>query len=125
MRWSERRAGDVAIVDVKSRLTIDSREEFRQIIERLLLEGQRKILVCFEKTAVTDRHGAEELVACFDEASGIGAVIKLVNLQRCMDGGVLLFADLISRFENYADEAEALASFGGQELSGDHQPRSQ
>lgn len=113
MKWSERREGDVAILDLKGKLTIGAGDvQLRRLVRDLLDRGETKILVNMKDLTYMDSAGTGELVSAYTSARNAGAELKLLNLTaRTRD--ILQFTELIRVFESYADEARAVSSFGG------------
>ena len=111
MKSHQRRVGDVIIVDLNGRLTLGAGDvELRRIVQDVLEQGGKQILLNLDKVGYMDSSGTGELVSCFTSAANRGAKLKLLNLSsRIRD--LLQFTQLISVFENYSDEAEAIASF--------------
>ena len=111
MKHGERRVDGVVIVDLKGKLTLGSGDvQLRQIVRDLLDRGERSILLNMEKVGYMDSAGVGELVASFTTASSQDATLKLLNLTK-KTRELLQFTQLISVFESFADEAEAVRSF--------------
>lgn len=111
MKYGERRVDGVVIVDLKGKLTLGSGDvKLRQIIRDLLERGERSILLNMEKVGYMDSAGVGELVASYTTASSNDATLKLLNLTK-KTRELLQFTQLITVFESFADEAEAVGSF--------------
>ena len=111
MKWNERRVDGVVIVDLKGKLTLGSGDvQLRQIIRDLLERGEKKILINLEKVGYMDSAGVGELVASYTTASNHDAELKLLNLTAKIRD-LLQFTQLISVFDSYQDEDEAVAAF--------------
>lgn len=112
MKWTERRNGDVVIVDLKGKLTLGSGDvQLRSIIRDLLDRGEKNILLNLDKVSYMDSAGVGELVASYTTTSNREAELKLLNLTAKIRD-LLQFTQLISVFEHFSDEDEAAASFG-------------
>ena len=83
---------------------------FRSAIHAALAEGARKLVVDMSQVVTIDSSGVGELVGCFTTATHKGAKMKLMNLPAKISD-VLTVTQLITVFDVYPDEAEAVASF--------------
>ncbi len=111
MKWVERRVGDVIIIDLKGKLTLGSGDvQLRSIIRDLLDRDEKNIVLNLEKVSYMDSAGVGELVASYTTASNREADLKLLNLTSKIRD-LLQFTQLISVFEHFSDEDEAVASF--------------
>ena len=111
MKWNERRNGDVVVIDLKGKLTLGSGDvQLRSIIRDLLDRGEKKILLNLDKVSYMDSAGVGELVASYTTTSNREAELKLLNLTAKIRD-LLQFTQLISVFDHYSDEDEAVRSF--------------
>jgi anti-sigma B factor antagonist len=111
MKWTERRNGDVVVIDLKGKLTLGSGDvQLRSIIRDLLDRDEKKILLNLDKVSYMDSAGVGELVASYTTASNREADLKLLNLTSKIRD-LLQFTQLISVFEHFSDETEAANSF--------------
>ena len=108
---SERQAGDVTILDLEGKVTIgEGSVALRGAIRRLLGEGKNKILLNLGKVGYVDSSGIGELVSSFTAVNKEGGSLKLLNLtQKIQD--LLAITKLLTVFDVFDEEAEALASF--------------
>ena len=108
---SERQAGDVTILDLEGKVTIgEGSVALRSAIRRLLGEGKNKILLNLGTVGYIDSSGIGELVSSFTAVNKEGGSLKLLNLtQKIQD--LLAITKLLTVFDVYDAEAEALASF--------------
>lgn len=108
-----RKVGEVVVVDLKGRLTIGLGDQIlRETIDELLSENWKRILLNLSEVSFMDSAGVGELVEGMRTAKRLGAELKLLNLSERVHS-TLFMARLLPIFEIYADEAEALAHFGG------------
>jgi len=108
---SVRKVGDITIVELKGKITIGSGDlQMREAIHAVLNEGTRKLVVDMAGVTTIDSSGVGELVGCFTTATHKGAKMKLMNLPAKISD-VLTVTQLITVFDVYPDEAEAVASF--------------
>jgi anti-sigma B factor antagonist len=108
---SERQAGDVTILDLSGKVTIgEGSVALRSAIRRLLGEGKNKLLMNLGGVGYIDSSGIGELVSSYTAVNKEGGSLKLLNLtQKIQD--LLAITKLLTVFDVFEDEAEALASF--------------
>jgi anti-sigma B factor antagonist len=108
---SIRKAGEVTIIELKGKITIGAGDlQMREAIHAALAEGARKLVVDMSQVSTIDSSGVGELVGCFTTATHKGAKLKLMNLPAKISD-VLTVTQLITVFDVYPNEAEAIASF--------------
>ncbi len=108
---SERQAGDVTILDLDGKVTIgEGSVALRGAIRRLLGEGKNKILLNLASVGYVDSSGIGELVSSFTAVNKEGGTLKLLKLtQKIQD--LLAITKLLTVFDVFDDEGEALSSF--------------
>ncbi len=108
---SERQAGDVTILDLDGKITIgEGSVALRNAIRRLLGEGKNKILLNLGSVGYIDSSGIGELVSSFTAVNKENGQLKLLNLtQKIQD--LLAITKLLTVFDTFDDEGDALASF--------------
>lgn len=111
IKISERQAGDVSILDLSGKVTIgEGSVALRNAIRRMLGEGKSKILLNLGGVGYVDSSGIGELVSSFTAVNKEGGTLKLLNLtQKIQD--LLAITKLLTVFDVYENEAEALASY--------------
>jgi anti-sigma B factor antagonist len=111
MEIAERRVDDVSIIDLKGRLIVDDGfEPLRQALNRLIGEGQRKVLLNLEEITYLDSAGIG-LIACkYVTLRRHSGDLKLCNL-RARTVEVLSITRLLTVFESFESEEAALRSF--------------
>src|SRR5437868_12044239 len=107
----ERQAGDVTILDLEGKITIgEGSVSLRSAICRLIEEGKKKILLNLAGVGYVDSSGIGELVSSYTTINREGGQLKLLKLtQKITD--LLTITRLLTVFDVYDDEAEALNSF--------------
>ncbi len=107
----ERQAGDITILDMDGKITIgEGSVALRSAIRRLLEEGKKKILLNLGGVGYIDSSGIGELVSSYTAISNADGQLKLLNLtQKLKD--LLGITKLLTVFDTYTDEAEALGSY--------------
>lgn len=108
---SERQVGNVTILDMDGKITIgEGSVALRTAIRRLLEEGKKKILLNLAHVGYIDSSGIGELVSSYTAINKEGGQLKLLNLtQKLQD--LLTITKLLTVFDVYDSESEALASF--------------
>jgi len=108
---NERQAGDVTVLDMSGKITIgEGSVSLRAAIRRLLEEGKKRILLNLAGVSYIDSSGIGELVSSFTAINKEGGQLKLLNLtQKLQD--LLTITKLLTVFDVYESEAEALNSF--------------
>jgi anti-sigma B factor antagonist len=109
---AERQGGDVTILDMSGKITIgEGSVALRTAIRRLLEEGKKKILLNLAGVNYIDSSGIGELVSSYTAINKESGQLKLLNLtQKLQD--LLTITKLLTVFDVYENEAEALSSFG-------------
>ena len=108
---STRDVGDVKVIDLKGKITIGAGDlQMREAIHAALAAGGQKILVNMKDVTTIDSSGVGELVGCYTTATHKGAKLKLVSLPAKISD-VLTVTQLITVFDVFEDEKEAVASF--------------
>ena len=108
---NERQAGDVTVLDMSGRITIgEGSVALRTAIRRLLEEDKKKILLNLGGVGYIDSSGIGELVSSFTAINKEQGQLKLLKLtQKLRD--LLAITKLLTVFDVYDDEAEALSSY--------------
>jgi len=111
IKTKTRQVGDVTIVDLNGRITLgDGTKLLRETVQRLLGEGQKRILLNLGEVASIDSAGIGELVAALLSARNRGGELKLLNLTRKVHDAVQI-TKLYTVFEISDDEPAAIRSF--------------
>ena len=111
MHVEVRKSKDVVIVDLQGRLLAGIGDEIlRNVVNELLAEGWKKILLNLSGVTVVDSSGTGELVASLKICGKFDARLKLLNLHERVRKSLHL-SELLPVFEVYEDEPTALAHF--------------
>jgi anti-sigma B factor antagonist len=111
MKISQRQIGDVTILEPKGKITIGSGDVMlRNAIEGAAGDGSRKLLLDLHGVSKMDSSGLGELIAAHNTVARGGGTIRLVNLPPKLYG-VLGITQIVSVFDVFDDEREAIASF--------------
>ena len=107
----ERQAGDVTILDMSGSIRIgEGSVAMRDAVRRLLSDGKKKVLLNLGGVNYMDSSGVGELIANYTSVSRDGGQLKLLNLTDKIQN-LLVITKLLTVFDVYEDEAEALSSF--------------
>jgi anti-sigma B factor antagonist len=110
---NERNAGNVTVLDLSGRITIgEGSVQLREAVRRLLEQGNKNLLIDLGGVDYVDSSGIGELVSCYTTTKNQGGHLKLLNLTKKIKD-LLSITKLLTVFEVYDDEAEALKSFAG------------
>jgi anti-sigma B factor antagonist len=111
MKISKREVGNVTILEPKGKITIGAGDVvLRDAIEEATHAGSSNLLLDFNGVSKMDSSGLGELIAAHNTVTGNGGTIKLMNLPSKLYG-VLGITQIVSVFDLFDDENEALASF--------------
>lgn len=111
MNADVRHADDVVIVDLRGDLVAEDGEELlREVVDELVAEGWRKILLNLAKIKRMDSGGVGELVASWKLANEFGAKIKLLRPGDRVRH-TLHLSQILPLLEVFEDEPQAVASF--------------
>ncbi len=107
----ERQAGDVTILDMTGDVRIgEGAISLRDSIRNLADQGKKKVLLNLAGVKYMDSTGVGELIANYTTVTRQGGQLKLLSLtQRIRD--LLVITKLLTVFDSYDNEAEALKSF--------------
>ncbi len=112
MHVEVRKKGDVIVVDLQGQLVAGTGDELlREVMDELVAEGWKKILLNLSQISRIDSAGIGELVASIRLAQRLGTSVKLLNLIGRVKK-VLEIGRVLPLFEVYDDEATALDDFG-------------
>jgi anti-sigma B factor antagonist len=111
MEIGERQVGPVTILDLEGRLVFgEGDRELRDRVNALMHQGQRKLLLNLRGITALDSGGVGALVWKYVTVTRQGGQLKLVNLST-RTHNVLMITKLLTVFESFDSEAQALASF--------------
>ena len=114
---NERREGDVAVLDLKGRIRISGGTlALHRSIRCLVAEGKTKILLNLSSVTHIDSIGLGELISSHVTLSNRGGEIKLIHLTELVHD-LMTITKLLTVFDVYDNEPDALASFKGHVLS--------
>ena len=111
MKIDERIVDDVTILDLKGKMTLGEGDELlKDKINSLASQGHKKLVLNLEAVPYIDSAGLGEIVRTYTSISRQGGKLKLLNVsKRIYD--LLVITKLVTIFDSYEDEAEAVKSF--------------
>ena len=111
MQIDQRDVGDVAVLDLKGKMTLGEGDELlKDKVNSLLHQGRIKIILNLEGVPYVDSAGLGELVRTYTSVSRQGGKLKLLGLTKRITD-LLSITKLLTVFETYDSEQEAVGSF--------------
>ena len=111
MDINKRKSGEITILDLEGKLLIGNDVGyFRDIFNTLISGGETSIILNFKDLKMMDSTGLGELTRSFTTAKNNGGVVKLLNMTSKIKD-LLFLTKLITIFETFEDEEEAVKSF--------------
>ena len=108
----ERKLENVVILDLKGNLTIGEGDEIlKERINSLMQQGHRNLLLNLEGVPYVDSAGLGGIVHTYTTVSRQGGTLNLVNFTKRITD-LLAITKLLTVFDTYESEAEAVSSFG-------------
>ena len=111
MDIKERVVEGVSVLDLSGKIILGEGDgQIRDRIKDLLSDGQRRILLNLGDVNYIDSAGLGALISSYTTTKREGGQLKLVNLTKRIQD-LLAITKLITVFDTYDDEKEALGSF--------------
>lgn len=111
LKTTTREVDGVTVVALDGRIVLgEESNALRERVKSLVAEGKKKIVLNMENISFIDSAGLGTLVAAHHSAKGQGASLRLCHLGAKFSE-VLQITKLMTIFEVYNTEAEAVASF--------------
>lgn len=112
MKVDVRHVDDVIIVDLEGRLVMGVGDELlRDVMNEIVAEGWRKIVLNLRDVTIMDSSGIGEVVSSWKLAQRFGGGVKLLRPTPSVTR-TLRLTQLLPLLEVFDDEDEAVASFG-------------
>ncbi len=106
-----RKVDEVHIIDLSGRITIgEGTLTLREALHSLLESREQKVLLNLADVSYIDSSGIGELVSAYTNFASRGGKLKLLNLTRKVHD-LLSITKLLTVFEVFTDEAQAIRSF--------------
>jgi anti-sigma B factor antagonist len=117
MQITERVVDTITILDLRGKLTIDEGAEMlKDKSESLAFQGRHRVIVNLAAVPYIDSGGLGQLVACYTTLAKAGGCLKLLNVGT-RNHDLLSITKLVSVFDTFDTEAEAIASYPAGSLS--------
>lgn len=111
MKIEVNHAEGVTVLKPKGKITIGVGDvALRDAVREALEANARKILVNLSGVTAMDSSGIGELVSAYTTVTNRGGKLKLTNLPPKVND-ILQITQLVSVFETFENEGEAIASF--------------
>ena len=113
MEMTERTVGAITILDLVGKLTAgESAQRLKDKTESLVFQARKEIIVNLAGVPYIDSGGLGQLVSCYTTVSRAGGRLTLINLN-AKNSDLLSITKLVSVFETFDSEPEAIASYRG------------
>src|SRR5262245_22970080 len=110
-----RETADAAILDMSGRVSLgDALADLRDSIREALAGDQKNILLNLADVSYIDSSGLGQLIGSYATVTNRGGQMKLLNLQKRVND-LMQITKLLTVFETYTNEEEALRSFAKKE----------
>ncbi|HUF16934.1 MAG TPA: STAS domain-containing protein [Thermoanaerobaculia bacterium] len=111
MKVSARNVDGVEIITLQGKITIGAGDsQLREVITDSLSNDKQNILLDMQGVTTLDSSGIGELVGAYTTVTNRGGKLKLLHLPPKVTD-LLQVTQLITVFEVYEDESEAIKSF--------------
>ena len=111
LKMNQREVDGVTVVALDGRIVLgEESNAMREKVKTLVAEGKKKVVLNMDNITFIDSAGLGTLVAAHHSAKGQGASLRLCSLGTKFQE-VLQITKLMTIFEVYNSEAEAVASF--------------
>ena len=112
MQITERHVGDVVILDLNGKLILgEGVQLLRDKMNSVVQQGRKQVVVNLSQVNYMDSSGIGELARSFTTVRRNGGALKLLGLtSRISD--LLTITKLLTVFDAYDTEKDAIASFG-------------
>jgi len=111
MKATTRNVDGIEIISLQGKITIGSGDtQLREVIANAVSGGKTNVLLDLSQVTTIDSSGIGELVGSYTTVTNRGGKLKLLHLPAKLNE-LLHVTQLITVFEVYEDEKEAVASF--------------
>ena len=111
LKMTNREVDGVSVVALDGRIVLgEESNALREKVKGLIAEGKKKIVLNMDNITFIDSAGLGTLVAAHHSAKSQGAALKLCHLGAKFQE-VLQITKLLTVFDVYNSESEAVASF--------------
>jgi anti-sigma B factor antagonist len=112
MNIDQKVTGDVMVVKVNGDITLNQGGDvlLKDKIQSLLQQGHKKLVLDLGGVSYVDSAGLGQLVQIHSTAKSNGGSLRIANVTKKLKD-LLVVTKLVTVFDSYDSEAEALASF--------------
>jgi anti-sigma B factor antagonist len=111
MTITERKSGDVTILDVEGKILLGEGDvQLKRKIDELIERKETKLLLNLANVPYMDSGGLGEIVRSYTTVKRANGELKLLNATKRISD-LLTITKLITVFEIFEDEGEAVKSF--------------
>jgi anti-sigma B factor antagonist len=111
LKIAERQVADVTVIDLEGNIIIGAGAvRLHEMVQRLIREGKKKILLNFARVNYVDSSGIGELISSVVTVEREEGQLKLLNVSGKTEE-VLSACNLFSIFEVYDDEMTAVYEY--------------
>jgi anti-sigma B factor antagonist len=111
LRIEERLVGDVTVVDIVGKLTMDQgAQRLKDKINSLIAQQRTSIVLNLKNVSYIDSGGLGQLAASYGSVLKTGGALKLLSVNS-RNHDLLSITRLVTLFESFDSEAEAVRSF--------------
>ena len=114
----ERAAGQAAILAVSGDITMGGGSRVSEAVRALLRDGRYHVVLDMTRVRYVDSVGLGELVEAYAAVKNRGGALKLVHVGRRLRD-LLVVSRMLTVFDAYDSEDDALASFTRHPLPGE------
>lgn len=108
---SKRRIDGVMILDLEGGIRLGEENAYlHNTIRSLVNEGEKRVLLNLAEVTKIDSSGMGEVIAAWTTLQKAGGEVRLLNLTQSVEQ-LMLMTKLLTVFDTYENEADALASF--------------
>jgi anti-sigma B factor antagonist len=111
MQIAQRETGAVTVLDLSGKITLGEGDTLlKDKLHSLLHQGKKSVLLNLAEVNYVDSAGLGALVSAYTTVTREGGSLKLANITRKLQD-LLSITKLLTVFETYESEDEALRSF--------------
>jgi|SRR6185503_7728362 len=108
---SKRRIDGVMILDLQGGIRLGEENAYlHNTIRSLVNAGEKRVLLNLAEVTKIDSSGMGEVIAAWTTLQKAGGEVRLLNLTQSVEQ-LMLMTKLLTVFDTYENEADALASF--------------
>jgi anti-sigma B factor antagonist len=118
MQIEQRIVGNVAIVKLTGDITLNRGGDvlLKDKVLSLIQQGYKNLLIDLSAVSYVDSAGLGELVQAYATTRSRGGSLKLLNITKRLRD-LLVVTKLLTVFDTYDNEPDAMASFGSKVVS--------